>query len=139
MKFGVVDKTRKIKTTQGKGIDTAFMDRVLESIAPLHTEILQELAKLQLEVGKKKDSGVPSKSSSSQSSLPDFVEYATWKEKCSKGMLISKETDLRNMMKELIDHGMIELKKNEKTYEEMVCIPVGNKGKLKEILNLGKN
>jgi hypothetical protein len=106
------------------------MERVIRSIAPRHAEILHQLAEMQIEKSSKEDL---SSANNQPSFAMDYVEYKLWKKKCVEKMIISKESDLQNMMRELVDHGILECKNDEKTCKDLVGIPIG-KGQLRDLL-----
>ena len=116
IEFGAIDCTRKLKQIQKINLDfIARADAVLKSLAPRHTEILQTLAKIQLEED-------------------DFiVSFAKWKKNCP----FTSEKDLRSMTRELTDHKIIILKKHHETGKDIVMIPA-NQDKLKEIIAMKK-
>lgn len=106
-------------------IDYVFMEKVLKSIAPKHTEILKRLGELQL--SKSGDASI-------SGDKYDFVDYIEWKQKCFRQMIVTKESEFKKMMSELIDHKIIELKSDNVAGKDFVCIPT-TRSKVKEILS----
>ena len=98
-------KAKKRKGIQSGAASSAVL-KVLGYIAPRHTEALQALASLQL----------------ANSSNP--VLYSTFRDECTKKMVTSQDTQLRNILKELSDHKMIASDKDNEG-NELVFIPDG--------------
>lgn len=95
-------KARKIHIERASVVAVA---KVLESLAPRHAEVVQLLATLQR----------------SRNSEP--VSFATLKSQCASKMLTSSDSQLRNMLKELSDHGIVSVRTDEETAKQIVCIP----------------
>lgn len=124
VKHSITDEARRIKSTQKQILDYVFMKKVLDSIAPKHTDILKALANLQIEKGKEDNA----------SGGFAYVEYSEWKSKCIKTlMIVSKDPEFFSMFNELRDHGMIRLKHDGVLKKDFVCIPT-TKNKVHEIL-----
>jgi hypothetical protein len=101
------------------------MERVIRSIAPRHAEIVHQLAEMQLE------------KASQTGTNASFVEYKALKKTCTEKMIISKESEFQSMIKELMDHGIVECKNDDKTYKDLVGIPI-DKSQLRDILDFTK-
>jgi len=125
--FTITDETRKVKEERRDELDLHFMQKTLSSLAPRHTEVLKVLA--QLQIAKARGS-----QKSTKKSCFDCVQYKLLKENCVKEMVLSSDTDLKNIMNELLDHGMV-VKQFDADNEEIVSIPT-TKSKILEILNL---
>lgn len=110
------ESSKKIK--RGKGSQTTSGGsaalKVLAYLAPRHTEALQALASLQL----------------SNESNP--VLYGTLREECVKKMLTSSDVNLRNILKELMDHKIVG---SEKDTEGNEVLFVPSEIPLRDILN----
>ena len=82
---------------------------VLASLAPRHTEALQQLAGLQAnqlaEARQKKNKSDPSSASSSASS---WVPYKTLFRQCQRKCVVHGEEQLSRFLQELKDHGVVE-------------------------------
>ena len=119
-------ETHKTKTfAQKEAIDYVFMEKVLESIAPKHTESLKCLAKLQL--SKQGNSDILGEKY-------DYVEYSEWKLRCFEDLVVNKEQELKKVMGELIDHRVIEKRTDASAGKDYICIPTTRK-KVQDILN----
>ena len=90
---------------------------VLTSLAPRITEVLKELASLQL--GMPTDQG------------ERWVNYRDLLRQCRHAMCVSNDNQLRNFLGELIDHGIVE--RNEGSTPSY-CVPYSN-DKLEQIIN----
>lgn len=88
---------------------------VLQHLAPRHTEVLQILARLQLEA---QTSDGSSKG----------VSYFTWRDRCKASFAVNKNSVLDTYLNELKDHGLVCTKVDE------LWMPYG-KTKLREILS----
>lgn len=96
-------KSKRGKGSQStSGGSTAL--KVLAYLAPRHTEALQALASLQLSNG----------------SNP--VSYGTLRDECVKKMLTSSDVNLRNILKELMDHKIVGTEK-DKEGNELLFVP----------------
>lgn len=101
-----------------------FMKKVLKSVAPKHTDILKELAKLQLASGK------PNVSLGSF----EYVNLKDWKHICcSTAFIVSKDSEFDSMLRELCDHHMVQRIDDISVGITYVCIPT-KKDKVREIL-----
>uniref|UniRef100_A0A7S0GAY7 Origin recognition complex subunit 2 winged-helix domain-containing protein n=1 Tax=Proboscia inermis TaxID=420281 RepID=A0A7S0GAY7_9STRA len=78
---------------------------VLESLAPRHAEVLDSLARMQMGLAMN-TTDTPQTPSSSNGG--HAVDYGVFKEHCAARMISSSEKHLREMLKELIDHGLVE-------------------------------
>jgi hypothetical protein len=87
-----VEKTKKVTSTLKTGVAVL---QVLASLAPRHTEVLQQLVTIQLENAGK--------------STP----YAALKEVCMKKMITAKDETLRQVLNELSDHAIIDSEKDD--------------------------
>ena len=96
-------------------LDFRFMQKTLRSLAPRHTEVLKAFAQLQLNIIRKSKSIKWAHSN-------DCVQYKEFKEKFVKEMIHSSDTDLKDIMIELRDHGII-VKKVDHDKEDIVSIP----------------
>lgn len=115
----VTDTNRKLKSSHNHGTDTAFLERVIRSLAPRHAEIVHQLAEMQLD-------------QTSQTGSLAFVEYKALKKLCTEKMIINKESEFQSMIKELMDHGIVQCKIEEKTYKDLLGIPF-NRSQMREI------
>ena len=106
--------SKSIKTKTKLNIQFGSMIKVLQSLAPRHTSALMAQAKLQL-----------------ISSDTHMVPYDEWKEKCYEEMIVTKEGELQSIMRELVDHGILEVKTTSSS--RSMHIPL-NRSQLKEIL-----
>mmetsp|Transcript_54296 Transcript_54296/g.63453 ORF Transcript_54296/g.63453 Transcript_54296/m.63453 type:complete len:812 (-) Transcript_54296:113-2548(-) len=87
---------------------------VLESLAPRHAEVLDSLARMQMGLAMN-TTDTPQTSSSVGGHA---VDYGVFKEHCAARMISSSEKHLREMLKELIDHGLVEsVRPNTRTNE----------------------
>jgi len=111
-----------------------FIERVIRSIAPRHAEIVHHLAEMQLE---KVQANGTSNTSIQTMIHQTYVEYKALKKLCTEKMIINKETEFQSMIKELVDHGIVECKNDDKTYKDIVGIPL-EKNQLKEVLEYTK-
>lgn len=91
---------------------------VLKNLAPRYGEVMQILAKLQLNELK-------------SSSKSPWVDYKVFRTECKSGFIIDKESKLRTLQTELTDHRLM-ISKTEGP-SEFVSIPY-NEDKLKEII-----
>jgi hypothetical protein len=98
-------KVKKRNGSQVSGEDSAAL-KVLSCLAPRHTEVLQALATLQY------------------SKASEVVSYGMLRDECTRKMLPSSDTVLRNILKELSDHRIVALERGEMG-NEIVCIPSG--------------
>ena len=137
--MGVINETRKIKAfAKNEAIDYIFMQKVLKSIAPKHTDILRILGELQLSKSSSTSNSIGGDTTSTNSNPKTngnekYVTYTEWKTQCFNKMLTSKETEFKSMMKELIDHKIIELRKDSSVGRDYVYIPA-SRAKVQEIL-----
>jgi len=127
VKTGINDETRKIKATQRQVLDYVFIQKVLKSIAPKHTEIIKELCKLQISKGK----GDTYSSIGKNSYI--WVNFNEWNSVCKNKMIATKADEFRSMVRELKDHGMIEYRDENSEGNSFVCIPT-NMAKVLDIL-----
>jgi hypothetical protein len=124
----ISNETNKAKTfAKTETIDYVFMEKVLKSIAPKHTEILKRLGILQL-------SKASTRNGDNTNAKYDYVSYTEWRQKCFGEMVVTKEADLKKMMSELIDHRIIELRTDHEAGRDFLCIPT-TRNKVKEIVN----
>ena len=124
IKIGIAEQSRKAKVTEIQNLDFVFMQKVLKSVAPKHTDIIKVLAKMQLEDGGK----YPTLSVDH-----DYVRLDKWQNKCFQNYDVSKTSEFQSMVKELSDHNMIQIKSVYSIGADFVCIPT-SKAKVKEIL-----
>jgi origin recognition complex subunit 2 len=75
---------------------------VLQNLAPRHTEVVQLLARLQVNKN-------------------DWVDYFKYRERCKSACAINKDSQLRALLRELMDHGLV-VSRTEGS-KEMVRIP----------------
>jgi len=101
------------------------MERVIRSIAPRHAEIVHTLAEMQIDKLVSLQQTAAKKNTSNGFSQHNTfsVEYKALKEKCTEKMIIHKETEFQSMINELVDHGIVECKNNDKTNKDIVGIP----------------
>ncbi|KAL7552718.1 hypothetical protein ACHAWF_015950 [Thalassiosira exigua] len=107
-------KAKKIAAGELKDGSTPAVLKVLVYLAPKHTVVLQSLASLQL-------------SSSSQS-----VSYQMLRGECARKMLTVSDSVLRSIMKELLDHKIMGLRKDDEGIEQ-IFVPLSIP--LKDILD----
>lgn len=101
-----------------------FMKKVLKSVAPKHTAILKELAKMQLSSGK------PNISLGSF----EYVDLKEWREICfDTAFIVTKSSEFDSMLRELCDHHMVQRIDDTFAGITYVCIPT-KKDKVVEIL-----
>ena len=101
-----------------------FMKKLLKSVAPKHTAILKELAKMQL------TSGEPNISLGSF----EYVDLKDWKHICfDTAFIVSKNSEFDSMLRELCDHHMVQRIDDTSVGITYVCIPT-KKDKVREIL-----
>jgi len=86
------------------GGDSAAL-KVLACLAPRHTEILQALASLQ-----------------QHSSVSEAVSFGMLRDECTRKMLPSSDAILRNILRELSDHSICSLERDNRG-NETVCVP----------------
>uniref|UniRef100_A0A7S0GF41 Origin recognition complex subunit 2 winged-helix domain-containing protein n=1 Tax=Proboscia inermis TaxID=420281 RepID=A0A7S0GF41_9STRA len=91
-------------TNAVKSSNLAVID-FLESLAPRHAEVLDSLARMQMGLAMN-TTDTPQTPSSSNGG--HAVDYGVFKEHCAARMISSSEKHLREMLKELIDHGLVE-------------------------------
>lgn len=99
-------------TTQAKRI----LD-VLRNLAPRHTEVVQLLAQLQ------------------SGSSNEWVDYLKYRDRCKQACAINKDTQLRNLLTELKDHGLVVTKTEGSN--ELCQIPF-SAAKLREIIEFDR-
>jgi origin recognition complex subunit 2 len=99
-------------TTQAKRI----LD-VLRNLAPRHTEVVQLLAQLQ------------------SGSANEWVDYLKYRDRCKQACAINKDTQLRNLLTELKDHGLVVTKTEGSN--ELCQIPFSAE-KLREIIEFDR-
>ncbi len=138
----VSDESRKIKAIhQNEALDFIFMQKVLKSLAPKYEQILKILGNLQLSnvtdsggvTGSVSSNNNSNSNNNNNTKAQGFVDYKEWKKKCFENIVTNKEGELKNMMKELIDHKMIERKVDESEGKEYIRIPA-SKHKVRQIL-----
>jgi len=101
-----------------------FMKKVLKSVAPKHTAILKELAKIQLASGKP----------NSSLGTFEYVNLKEWKQICfGTAFIVTKDSEFDSMFKELCDHHMVQRIDDTSVGITYVCIPT-KKDKVQEIL-----
>ena len=103
-------KSTKSSANRSSGVAVI---KVLETLTPRYTEVLQVLATLQR--------------------ANDHVSYANLFQACKKKFLTPTDHHLRKLMKEFIDHKLISMVKDEDGVE-LVSIPY-SKRQLQEILD----
>jgi hypothetical protein len=86
------------------GGDSAAL-KVLACLAPRHTEILQALASLQ-----------------QHSNVSEAVSFGMLRDECTRKMLPSSDAILRNILRELSDHSICSLERDNRG-NETVCVP----------------
>jgi len=128
----MIDTEKKHKRTQQQMLDGDFTKRILQYLAPRHTESLQVLARMQLQLAQTQ------KSKTTTPLHNAGVRYEEWKQTCLKEMKITKESDLQSMMKELVDHGILSCWKEANTWKDIVCIQT-DQSKLQEIMSYGRS
>ena len=97
-----------MKSSHIVAMEYESMYGVLSSFAPRYKEVVGILAQLQRAC--EKDAG----------SSYSFIEMSTWRKECMKNMIVSKETEFRQIVGELQDHGIIVCNRKK---DMMVCIP----------------
>eukprot|EP00977_Amphora_coffeiformis_P027726 scaffold34637_cov187-Amphora_coffeaeformis.AAC.7 len=90
---------------------------VLRNLAPRHTEVVQLLAQL-------------------QANNKEWVDYLEYRDRCKKACAINKESQLRSLLTELKDHGLV-ISKTEAS-NEFVQIPFSAE-KLQEIIDFERD
>ena len=90
---------------------------VLQNLAPRHTEVVQLLARL-------------------QANHNDWVDYLQYRERCKSACAINKDSQLRSLLTELKDHGLV-VSKTEGS-NEFVRIPFSEQ-KLREIIQFERD
>lgn len=90
---------------------------VLQGLAPRHTEIVQLLAQLQRNEN-------------------TWVDYLQFRERCKSACAVNKDSQLRHLMKELMDHGLIAFKTEGSN--EFVQIPFSAE-KIEEIIDFERD
>ncbi len=113
-----------MKTKQKQVLDFVFMQKVLKSLAPKHSQILKVLADMQISVG----TGTGGRDRGRDF---EYVSYKDWKSKCFDKMIVKGEGEMRSILNELCDHGMIRL--HNQNQREYIYIPTSN-SKVEEIL-----
>ena len=114
------DVTKALETVQaGRVVE------VLKHLAPRHAEIVKILAKLQLEAKKPSSHGKGRK----------WIDHKLYLKTCQDRMAINKDSQLRQYLSELSDHGLVVSKVQGSV--EVVQIPYDDK-KLQEILTYDK-
>lgn len=91
---------------------------VLRNLAPRHTEVVQLLA--QLQANNKKE----------------WVDYLQYRDRCKSACAINKDSQLRNLLTELKDHGLV-VSKTEGS-NEFVQVPFSSE-KLQEIVDFERD
>ena len=86
---------------------------VLRGLAPRHTEVVQLLAQLQTKAN-------------------EWVDYLQYRDRCKTACAVNKDSQLRQLMKELMDHGLVASKTQGSS--ELVQIPFST-GKIQEIID----
>jgi hypothetical protein len=126
---GKVAKRQRADTatpTEHKAIFT-----VLASLAPRHTEALQQLASLQ---ANQLASATRKKSSSGTEDVSSWVNYKTLFRQCQRKCVVHADEQLRRFLQELKDHGVVEQNNGEDVEGLSYRIPHGAKT-LKDILD----
>jgi len=111
---------------------------VLSSLAPRHTEALQQLAGLQanqLAARRKSASNTNNESSSSSAS---WVPYKTLFRQCQHKCIVHADDQLRRFLQELTDHGVVEQSNSEEAEVMSYRIPHAVQT-LKDILEFSHN
>jgi hypothetical protein len=114
------DYVVKKKAEKRKVVDQVRSERVLhvlKSLAPRYAEVLQTLARLQLDIPSQEED--------------TWIDYIVFRDKCKAECIVTKDTQLRNFLTELVDHGLLEHRTNEEY--ESVTIPY-SRAKLREIM-----
>jgi hypothetical protein len=84
------DGAQKKRTERASRSDTQaprILD-VLQNLAPRHTEVVKLLARL-------------------QNNKNDWVDYLKYREQCKSACAINKDSQLRGLLRELMDHGLV--------------------------------
>lgn len=122
---GIKENFKSIKTVQRESVNFVFMKKVLKSLASKHTTIFNELAKMQLSEGK------PNRKLGEY----DYVNFEEWKHVClKKAFIVMSESSFDVMMRELIDHHIIQKYEDFSAKITYVCIPT-KKENVQEIVN----
>lgn len=111
----IAKKKQKITGTHKTGVAVL---QVLSSLAPRHTEVLQQLVAIQ------------------QANANNLTPYADLKQACVKKMITSSDTLLRNILNELSDHNIIYSEKDEDGNE---CLYVPSQLPLNDIVNFKRS
>ena len=115
IKHVAMSERKSVRTNKKLQVQFGSMIKVLQSLAPRHTRALMIQAKLQL-----------------NTCLDGtIVPYEEWKDKCYQEMVVTKEGELQLIMRELVDHGIIEVKTTPGS--RFIHIPL-TKSQLKDIL-----
>ena len=97
----ITKKKQKITNTQKTGVAVV---QVLSSLAPRHTEVLKHLVSIQ------------------QNNANNLTSYSALKEVCMKKMTTKLESNLRSILKELLDHEII-VSEKDKDGNERLYVP----------------
>ncbi|GKY97613.1 hypothetical protein MPSEU_000719700 [Mayamaea pseudoterrestris] len=92
------------------------VEGVLELLAPRHTEVMQVLAKLQLE----------------QTLEESWVKMPVFRKQCKNSHIIAKDSGLDSFLNELTDHGLVQIDRRSES-GDFIRAPF-NRAKLQQIL-----
>jgi Origin recognition complex subunit 2 len=113
------NKVAPADTELATGGEQKYDTQVLSHLAPRHAEVVQILARLQLDALAKDDKSL------------GWIPYSSFRDACKAACAVAKDAQLLRFMGELQDHEMIARSKQSKI--DMVRIP-HNKAGLKEII-----
>ena len=136
-------EAHKEKTAKRHAREATMAQRaieVLNTIAPRHKEVVQILARMQLQqqskVSRGEGSGGGGGHKNGNKQTGEWVDYALLRSECKARCVINKHAQLNDFVTELEDHGIISFKRDKST--ELVRIPLDH-AKLHEILNCDNN
>lgn len=105
--FIKTSKKRKFTYEEEEEMTEESLFAVLESLAPRHAEALQELASLQLE--NTAANQATNNDDSAGDSRGGWVDYKVFYDECRRNKcIVSTDAQLRQFVKEFIDHGIVE-------------------------------
>mmetsp|Transcript_14560 Transcript_14560/g.42654 ORF Transcript_14560/g.42654 Transcript_14560/m.42654 type:complete len:641 (-) Transcript_14560:261-2183(-) len=126
IRLGAAPMARKVRFGSSR-TDHSGILKVLSAIAPRHTECLQVLASLQRGTrGRHALDSVGNERSKAKYPSNDReagVTYKEWMGRCVKEMKAKSDHALREMLRELMDHGVVEKDRDFELETEMVRIP----------------
>jgi origin recognition complex subunit 2 len=93
MLFDPTKRATKCKTDDVPVSKVKRVEEVLESLAPRHTEVIQVLAQMQLEL----------------TNDDEWVRMPVFRKQCKQQQLVAKDAQLDNYLNELLDHRLIEI------------------------------